>query len=312
MIARERVRSNGLVVDLVSPTEPPRICVLGSLNVDYFTKVKKLPAPGQTVAASALEIRFGGKGANQAIAAHRQGALVSMIGRVGRDEMGEAYLKRLDREGVVTDGIERVRVATGSAFISVDAEGENTIVVAPGANGSIKPASIDEQRERIEVAHALLVQFETPIDAVLRAIEIANRAGALVFVNPSPFRADFPWSDTEIDYLIVNDGEASRIDDALGPHQQLLARNLIITRGARSTLAYSEDGDLEIPSIEVSPIDTVGAGDAFAGTLAARVAHGESLADAIRHANIAGALTTQKLGAQEAIPTKDEVERAGR
>jgi ribokinase len=293
----------------VEPQDPPRICVLGSLNVDYFTKVKKLPTPGQTVAASALEIRFGGKGANQAIAASRQGALVSMIGRAGQDDMGEAYLGRLSKEGLVTDGIEQVRIATGSAFITVDSEGENTIVVAPGANGSIKPASIDEQRERIESAHALLVQFETPIDAVLRAIEIANEAGVLVFVNPSPFRADFPWSTTKIDYLIVNDGEAEKIDSALGPHQQLLARNLIITRGALPTLAFTEDGDLEVPSIEVTPIDTVGAGDAFAGTLATRVAGGEELAEAIRHANIAGALTTLKLGAQEAIPRKDEVER---
>lgn len=293
----------------MEPAESPKVCVVGSLNVDYFTKVARLPKPGETVAASALKIRFGGKGANQAFAAHRQGAKVSLLGRVGADEMGDAYLARLDDEGLGSGGVGQVDLATGSAFISIDAKGENTIVVAAGANSAVNPAYVEAERERIESAEVLLVQFETPLDAVRRALEIASEAGVITIVNPSPFNADFPWSTLPIDYLVVNEGEASQIDNALGPDQQLLAKNLIITRGAEPTLAFTEDGELDIPGIEVEPVDTVGAGDAFAGTLAARLAWGEDLKQAIRHANVAGALTTLKLGAQEAIPTKEEVDQ---
>ena len=292
----------------MATTSPPEICVLGSLNVDYFCKVEQLAKPGETIAASELEIRFGGKGGNQAIAAARQGAHVAMLGQVGSDEMGESYLRRLSREGLDATAIEQADVATGSAFISVDAKGENTIVVASGANRLVDQAYVETQRERISAADALLVQFEVPSEAIVLALQIAREAGVLTFVNTSPFPKDFPWSRTPIDYLIVNEGEAGKIDEALSGDEQLLAGCLIITSGAAATLAYSEDGDLEIPTLEIDPVDTVGAGDAFAGTLAARIVQGESLGEAILHANIAGGLTTLKLGAQEAIPTKDEVD----
>lgn len=286
----------------------PKISVLGSLNVDYFTKVRQLPKPGETVPASALEIRFGGKGANQALAASRQGAVVSMLGRLGKDEMGDAYLARLTDEGIGNAAVEQVDIATGSAFISVEEKGENTIVVAAGANGMVNAPYVDSQRQRITKSDVLLLQMETPLDAVKRAIEIAIEADVVIVLNPSPFMPEFPWSKLPVDYLIVNEHEASQIDEALGPDQQLLAKTLIITRGAEPTLVYSEEGDLEIPSIEVEPVDTVGAGDAFAGTFAARIARGESLENAVKHANVAGALTTLKLGAQEAIPSADDVD----
>ncbi len=290
----------------------PRICVVGSLNVDYFTSVEKLPRPGETIRATRLDVRYGGKGANQALAAARQGAEVAMIGCVGQDEMGPTYLARLREEGVDTDGITAVEGPTGSAFITVDAQGENTIVVGQGANSQLSADLVGDHAERIEAAGILLLQFEVPLEAIRRSMEIARSSGAQVVINPSPFRFDFPWGAFPIDYLIVNQlefqqvlGEVQSIRDRM---KQLQVHNLILTRGVQSTQVYSRDGDFEVATIEVTPVDTVGAGDCFAGTLASRLSQGEGFEAAVRHANIAGALATLEVGAQESIPTKVKVD----
>ena len=284
------------------------LCVLGSLNIDYFTKVKHFAAPGETVLAEDFVRRFGGKGANQAVSAARQGVEVRMIGCVGNDEMGVAYRARLETEGIDISRIQTTSSQTGAAFISIDSTGENTIVVAPGANGLLGASEVDAAKEDIESAGALLLQFETTVAAVRRAVEIATDAEVPVILNPSPFRAGFPWSELPIDYLIVNEGEAAQIDERLANSEALLVKNLIITRGAKSVLVYGMEEELEVPVIEVDPVDTVGAGDAFAGAFAAYCLAGDDLETAVGYAQVAGALTTLKIGAQEAIPTREEVE----
>ena len=297
------------------------IAVVGSLNVDYVTKVGRLPVPGETVAASGLEMVFGGKGANQAIAAVRQGLGVSFIGSVGDDDMGRSYLEYLEKEGIQVEGIRQLAdVSTGAAFINVDPRGENTIVVSGGANDQTSPDQIRVRDPFVSEAKVLLAQFEVPLAAIVEALKIANRSGVTTIVNPSPMRSTFPWATVEIDFLILNETEAADLLEGL-PLSLAAASSLlealhgmriggaVITRGSDSTLVISNDVSFEAPTLPVVPVDTVGAGDAFAGCFAARLAAGEPLREAVLAANCAGALTTLRSGAQSAIPDRARVDQ---
>jgi ribokinase len=301
----------------------PPVAIVGSLNIDYIARVQKLPGAGQTVAASGLVTRFGGKGANQAVAAARQGASVRMVGCVGSDDAGKAYIKRLRDEGIQTQGLFRSpKAPTGTALIAVDDCAENLIVVAAGANGHLKPAHVRLHRRLIETARTLLLQFEVPLSAILESIRIAEKAGVPVILNPSPLKNDFPWGKVEISTLLVNEGEAEAIFGLKASSMKASAdqwrrslcslkiSQLVVTRGALPTLLLTHFDYVETPALRVSPVDTVGAGDAFAGTLTARLALGSPIPDAIRYANCAGALTTLKAGAQESIPGRDATDRA--
>jgi ribokinase len=299
------------------------VLVVGSLNIDYIAAVKRLPAAGETVAATGLVRRFGGKGANQAVAAARQGARVSMIGCVGADDEGRAYCRRLRAEGIDTAGISATQKAlTGTALIAVDQAAENTIIVAAGANGELKPAAIRAQRKRIASADILLLQLEVPMATVIEAVRIANQSRVPVVLNPSPLRDGFPWGKCGLDTLMVNAGEAEAIFGlpltslplALPKWQRALSKwrieRLIITRGAKPTLCVSAAGYLKVPTLKVRPVDTIGAGDAFAGSFAACLTGSADIVNTIRHANCAGALATLKAGAQEAIPNRARTEKA--
>jgi ribokinase len=302
-----------------------KVVVVGSLNVDYIAAVEHLPTAGETVPATGLVQRFGGKGANQAVAAARQGARVAMIGCVGADDAGRAYCQRLRAEGIDVTGVTATkRALTGTALIAVDKAAENTIIVAAGANGELRPAVIRAERKRVASADILLLQWEVPMPTVIETVRIANRANVPVVLNPSPQRDGFPWGKCRLDTLIINAGEAQtifglRADDLPAGMvkwkralTQRRIKRLIITQGARPTACLSAAGYLKVPTLTVKPVDTVGAGDAFAGTFAASRAGGANLLSAIRYANCAGALATLKPGAQESIPHKVLIERAVR
>lgn len=304
----------------VSPSTPGRIAVVGSLNLDYFTRVDALPRPGETVAASRLTLFRGGKGANQAVAAARQGATVSLIGCVGSDEGGAAYLRSLEEEGISLDHVRVVPGETGSAFITVDRAGENMIVIAPGANFELRRPEIQKARSLLESCDLLLCQFEVPTPALVEAIQIANRAGVTVVINPSPLHPAFPWEEILTDYLIANETEAeallgfeptvSATEEITERLRELRTNTLIVTRGGDPTLSFSREGAFhEVPVLTVLPVDTVGAGDAFAGCFSARIAQGTSLESALRAANCAGALTTLGAGAQDPMPGRDLVDQ---
>ena len=298
-------------------SSPPRVVVVGSLNLDLIAQVERLPAAGETVPASDLLRRFGGKGANQAVAAARQGAAVTMIGCVGDDADGAAYRKHLaHREGINVRAIRTIpRTPTGTALIAVDRRGQNSIVVVAGANARLTAATVRMQATIIRRANALLAQLEVPLPAAMEAMRIANAAGVPVLFNPSPLRADFPWGRVALHTVIVNELEARQI---FGRPVADLARTttawrraltkrritqLLVTRGAKSTLCLTAEKCVAVPTMRVRPVDTVGAGDAFAGTFTARLADGCALEEAVALANCAGALTTLKSGAQEAMPT---------
>lgn len=300
----------------------PHVVVVGSLNIDYIASVERLPAPGQTVTAGRLVRRFGGKGANQAVAAARQGARVSFIGSIGDDENGKSYLKRLRQERIAIGGIVTKKESlTGTALIAVEESAENVIIVAPESNGRLTAADVRAQAACIRRADVLLLQWEVPQAAVVEAVRIANRAAVPVVMNPSPARNRFPWRECYLDTLIINQGEGEALfglrtstgqkvwKKALAAHR---IKNLLVTRGAKPTVCFANGGRFEVPTLNVKPVDTVGAGDAFAGAFAARRAEGAELRAAIASANCAGALATLKSGAQESIPTRAATDRARR
>ncbi|HWQ90372.1 MAG TPA: ribokinase, partial [Clostridia bacterium] len=266
--------------------------------------------------------RFGGKGANQAIAAARQQAAVRMVGCVGDDEAGQSYLARLGSEGVDVRGITVAKnVLTGTALIAVDRSAENLIIVAPGANGKLTPAMVRRQRAAIETANAVLLQFEVPFPALIEAVRIANQAGVPVYLNPSPMHTGFTWAKCRVDTLIVNAGEArtlfglevARVGRETLAWRKAMRRKrigtLVITRGARATVCITADELYEVPTPTVKPVDTVGAGDAFAGTYVASRSEGLAVLEALHRANYAGALATLKRGAQESIPSRREIDK---
>lgn len=300
------------------------VTVLASLNIDLVASVESLPGSGETVQATQLTKFFGGKGANQAVAAARQGAAVSMIGCVGNDAEGRNYQKRLQVEGIDVSAIRRHHEAlTGTAMIGVDAKGENLIMVAQGANGKLTAGWVRENRRRIETADYRLLQFEVPREAILEAIQLATAAEVPVIVNPSPFDRHFPWLTVKADTIIVNETEAKRLfslspnslNAQCSPWLKAMRAHaidqLIITRGVRPTLALVRKTELflEVPMIKVSPIDTGGAGDTFAGTLASALSNGLPLEQALTQANTAGALATLAPGGQEAMPSAQDMPR---
>lgn len=311
----------------MKPTAPfnsPRVVVVGSLNLDLIAQVERLPKAGETVSASGLLRRFGGKGANQAVAAARQGAAVMLIGCVGGDADGAAYREHLARHEHINIRAIRTlpRTPTGTALIAVDRRGQNNIVVVAGANAKLAAAAVRAHASQIRRARALLVQLEVPLPAVLEAMRIANAAGVPIVFNPSPLRTDFPWGRVALHTVIVNELEARQIfgcpvgkltRDFTVWRQKLTEQqiaHLLVTRGAQPTLCLTKEKHFTVPTLSVRPVDTVGAGDAFAGTFTARLAEGCALEAAVALANCAGALTTLKSGAQEAMPSRLATRRA--
>ncbi len=299
----------------------PRIVVVGSLNIDHTLRVDRIPAPGETVTARDSSTRYGGKGANQALAASHLGAPVCLIGCIGNDNEGSRYKAHLQKSGIDTQGISCIldnNTPTGSAFIAVDASGENTIIVNPGANHCLTPELIDQQVALFARSDAALLQLECPLDAVQRAAKIARDHDTLIVINPSPWNDAFLEARIACDILILNEREAASLTgiDPFEPNtlakpllETTAAKTLVVTRGARSTLALDSTGTFfEILPPKVKTVDTVGAGDAFAGALTVALAEGQTLSDAIHFANTAGALATQQSGAQIALPTREAIE----
>jgi ribokinase len=297
-------------------SERPKIVVLGSLNVDHTLRVPHLPVPGETLAARGALTSFGGKGANQAIAAARAGGDVTLIGCVGGDESGRCYLAHLRAEGVRAELVVKTDLPTGSAFIAVDDRGENSIIVHPGANHALEPRDLDVCIDVMRSAAVLLLQLECPLPVVFHAITLAAELAVPVFLNASPWIPAFLQLAPSCDTVIVNEHEAASFTGMTLPELQaeprralakVRARQLIITCGGDSTLLISADQYLAIAPPKVDPVDTVGAGDAFAGALAVACASRQPLAEAIRFANAAGALATLAAGAQSSIPTATDI-----
>lgn len=287
------------------------IWVIGSANIDLVSKVTSLPLPGQTVQGSDLVTTFGGKGANQAVAAARLGGKVAFVGCLGADEHGASYLAHLANEGIDISHAADSPRPSGCAMIVVAEGGENMIVVCPGANQDLRPEHLHALERHLSEGDLVLLQFEVPMETNLRAVQLARAAGARVLLNASPAQScDVLW-EAGIDVLIINEHEARFYQKELGVSLEALRERVreavVVTHGAEPALVFLESEKLEIPAPAVEPVDTVGAGDTFTGALAVALAEGQAWNAAITFAHAAAALSTLSLGAQAAMPRRGEV-----
>lgn len=295
-----------------------RVCVIGSANMDLVVRTPRLPAPGETILGGPFRTFPGGKGANQAVAASRMGAQVMLVGRVGADTYGNELRSVLSREGVDLTALRAAAgVASGVALITVDdASGENTIVVAGGANRCVTSEDIEGVAGLIRSADVILMQLEVPIEPVAAAARLAAASGRRVVLNAAP-AAELPAELWEcLGVLVVNRGEGAVLageSERTPPErlaQSLLDRGVsgvVITLGAEGAIVAEKAITKHIPSIEVEAADSVGAGDAFCGALAAMLAEGRSLVDAAKIGCVAGALAATRPGAIPSLPMRAAV-----
>ena len=276
------------------------VVVVGSANLDLVARTSRLPKPGETVMGSHFFEACGGKGVNQAIAAARAGAKTAFIGALGRDHAGEILLAALVNDGVDVSAVQRVSVHTGRALIGVSDIGENSIVVVPGANHEITVADIEKNKTLISAAKVLLCQLEVPLAVVQRAFELAGSSTTRI-LNPAPAQVLARELLSRVDVIIPNEYEVELLGGAL--HLLTLGvKTVIVTQGDKGAVVVDATGTRQVDPIKVTPIDSTGAGDAFCGMLAARLAIGETVTVALRSAVIAGALATQIEGAVPSLP----------
>jgi ribokinase len=291
------------------------LIVVGSLNLDLVAEVARLPRRGETLLADDSSRALGGKGANQAVSAVRHGVGVAMIGCVGADPEGRRLTDALADEGIDVSGI-RVRDdgATGAAHITVDPEGSNSIVVIPGANGMLTAADVQRELGRLPVADVVLVQLEIPLGAVMEAVAAT---AARVVLNPAPARSLPSELLRHVDVLVPNvpelgaltGGDVPRTLEDITARGRMLAdgQAVVVTMGESGALVIDGDRAIHVPAPRIDAVDTTGAGDAFCGSLAARLAAGSVLVDAARHAVQVASRSTLRRGALEAIPTAEEI-----
>ncbi|ORT53950.1 ribokinase [Streptomyces sp. CB03238] len=289
------------------------IAVLGSTNMDLVAYVSRAPKLGETVTGREFRTVPGGKGANQAVAAARAGAEVSMIGAVGSDEFGTRLRAGLTAAGVDTDLLRTVDGPSGTAHIVVDDEGSNAIVVIPGANGTVTSLSPGDET-LIATAHALLLQLELPLSAVTAGAEAARRHGVRTILTPAPAQPLPPELLAATDLLVPNEHEAAALTGLADPHaaaEELLRHvpEVVITLGASGSL-YAARGaaPVTVPAPRVKAVDTTAAGDTFVGALAVALGEGRPVPDALAWASSAAALSVQRPGATSSMPYRTEID----
>jgi ribokinase len=297
------------------------VVVVGSYNTDLTIKTKRIPRPGETVIDGVFSRGGGGKGANQAVAAARLGASVCLIARLGDDPLGREALARLIDEDINTQHVLLdAHVPTGVAFIVVDEHGENSIVVASGANSRLTPVDIEKANDVIASARVLLIPLETPLDAIRSAVALAHRTDSLVILNPAPVQPLDEKLLSAIDILTPNSVEAEmltgvKITDAASlraASKRLLecgVGKVLITLGKRGVFFASAENEEWIPAFKVQAVDSTGAGDVFNGALAAFLAEGTTVELAIRKASAAAAIAVTRMGAQVSAPRRSEIEQ---
>jgi len=296
------------------------IVVVGSSNTDMIVKTARIPKPGETVIGGTFSMAAGGKGANQAVAAARVGGKVTFVARVGADLFGTQALKGFKADRINVKFVLRdKKAASGVALIFVDAEGENSIAVASGANAALSAADIRKTKSAIASSNVLLMQLETPIETVEAAAEIARKNHIPIILNPAPAQ---PLPETllnKISVLTPNEHEAELLtgiavhgeEDAARAADTLVRKGVstvLITLGAKGTYVFAEEFKGLIQSYAVTAVDTTAAGDVFNGAFAVAFAEKRPLHDAVRFANAAAALSVTKIGAQPSAPTRREVE----
>jgi ribokinase len=301
----------------------PAIVVVGSLNADLVVHVPRFPVAGETISGEGFVLLPGGKGANQACAAGRLAAVVAMVGQVGRDDQGALLRESLRRAGVDVRLVDQdEQAATGVAIISIDATGENQIILAAGANGTFTPERLARALPLIRSASVLLLQLETPLDTVMRAAMEAQAAGVTVVLDPAPAREVPDQLLRLASYVTPNEGELARLVGAPVVDEpsmaeidaqaaRLIARGatrVLAKLGARGARLITAGGATQWPARPVTPVDTTAAGDAFNGAFAVALSEGANLDRAVRFATTAAAISVTRQGAQPSMPSRAEVD----
>jgi ribokinase len=299
----------------------PHIVVVGSANIDLTTFTDRFPRPGETIFGDRFQLGFGGKGANQAVAARLCGARVSMVARVGEDLFGPATVDNFAAQGIDTSHVRITPgVSTGVAPIFVESSGQNRIFVVKGANDRLAPADVDAAAGLLGTADCIVLQLEVPLETVYYTLRFARRRGIRSVLNPAPGQALDLAEVANADYVIPNETEAEvlgglpvrNLDEARACGKNLVERGLrrvIVTLGGNGALCCGADGAEHVPAYRVTPLDTTGAGDAFIGSFARYLAGGYCEREAVERANVYAALSTLGAGTQMSFVTQERFEQ---
>ena len=291
----------------------PRIAVIGSANIDLTTFTDKFPKPGETLFAPKFDLGFGGKGANQAVAARLCGAEVFMVARVGSDLFGPATIENFRKQGIDPTHVKQVEgLSSGVAPIFVEANGQNRILVVKGANDALKPADVDAAADVLKSADCIVLQFEIPVETVYYAVSFARKHGIRCIVNPAPAQPVDMAALKDLDYFVPNETETEiitgspvkNVDDAKRCAEKLVnggVKRVIITLGANGSLLASREGFEHVAPFAVKTIDSTGAGDAFIGSFAVFLGEGVPEKEAVRRANLYAGLSTTGVGTQKSF-----------
>jgi len=291
----------------------PRIAVVGSANVDLTTFTDRFPKPGETIFGQRFDLGFGGKGANQAVAARLCGADVFMVARVGSDLFGPATIENFKKLGIDATHVKQVEgLSSGVAPIFVEPNGQNRILVVKGANDVLKPADVDAAAETLKAADCIVLQFEIPLETVYYTVAFARKYGIRCILNPAPGQPVEMQALTDLDYFVPNESEAETVtgiavhsvEDAKKCAEQLVVsdiRRVIITLGANGSLLAGRGLSEHLPPFPVRSIDSTGAGDAFIGSFAVFLAEGIPEREAVRRANLYAGLSTTGVGTQKSF-----------
>lgn len=302
-------------------TKQSRIAVVGSANVDLTTFSDRFPKPGETIFGDHFDLGWGGKGANQAVAARLCGAAVAMVARVGNDLFGPATVANFQAQGIdathvrILDG-----TSSGVAPIFVESSGQNRIIVVKGANDRLLPADVDEAHDVLEAADCIVLQFEIPLQTVYHAVAFARQRGIRCIVNPAPAQPVNLAALAGVDYFMPNETEAETItgmpvrsvDDAAACARHLVAQGMkrvVVTLGEKGALLAHEGGTELVPPFAVATRDTTGAGDAFVGSFAVFLGEGFPEREALARANLYAALSTMNVGTQKSFVTRERFEQ---
>jgi len=322
IFAQTFVQTLNLTQNTPSMNKRNKIVVVGSSNTDIVISTEHFPKPGETVMGHDFLTNHGGKGANQAVAASRLGGDVAFVGKVGKDSFGNSTLEMLKKEGVDITYVTRTnKMPSGMAFITIDSNAENTIIVNPGANDLLSEEDIERAGPVIKKAQIMLLQLETPVKSLIRAAEIAKANDVFVVLNPAPYskKTRLPKELLRnVDLLIPNETEAMGIsgvetfDDTtasvvMEKIREIGIKNIVITMGARGVMAYQGDKIITVEACKVKAVDTTAAGDTFCGALCVSLCKGIEMRESLKFANKASSITVTRRGAQISMPYINEV-----
>ena len=295
------------------------ILVIGSINYDLVVYTQRHPIPGETILGDRFQTFPGGKGANQAIAAARLGGHVQMVGRIGNDSFGQELSENLNKNQVDISNVRKVKEPTGIALITVDAKGQNSIIVVPGANAKLTRKDMDALKAAIQGTKILVLQLEIPLEVVIHVVDIAYASGITILLNPAPATPIPIETLRKVTFLIPNESELALLSGiqiknfsdcrkAISHLQSLGCNQIILTRGEHGAYYFYQDNQIFAPPFDVTVVDTTAAGDAFIGGLAAALADDIDLQIALLRASAAGALAVTKAGAQTSLPDITELD----